>query len=264
MRLKDFNGRVAIITGASSGIGKQVALDLARRGAICVCAARSRGRLEEAVDEVRRWSPRSQHFVCDVARHDQVMSMVQRALESYGRIDILVNNAGFGIYRSFVDAPIEYIEEVMRVNFFGAVYCLKEVLPIMIRRQEGWVVNVASISARLGTPKMGPYSASKFALAGLSESLDFELRPLGIRVAVVSPGPVRTGFRALYEGNAPDPPAWLVLKPEDVSREVLISLTRDRFEVLLPAALRAFARLKAVAPRLTRSLIHTLLRFREI
>jgi short-subunit dehydrogenase len=190
--------------------------------------------------------------------------MVEKIWSSYGKIDILVNNAGFGVYRSFLSASLDYIEEVMRVNFLGAVYCLKEVLPIMVHQREGWVVNVASVAGKLGTPKMGPYSASKFALIGLSESLDFELRPLGIHIAVVSPGPVKTNFRASYEEAASAPPKWLTLEAKDVSRAILKSLSADRFEIVMPKSLGVFAYFKAIAPRAARSLVHMILRHRQI
>lgn len=115
-----FRNRVAIITGASSGIGKEVAIDLARQGAVCVCASRSAVRLKAVLDEVQRFSPQSRSIVCDVGRYEQVSSMVRESQVAYGRIDILVNNAGFGQYRSFLDTPLSYMEEVMRVNYFGA------------------------------------------------------------------------------------------------------------------------------------------------
>lgn len=129
----------------------------------------------------------------------------------------------------------------------------------MVGQGEGWVVNVASVAGKVGTPKMGPYSASKFALIGLSESLDFELRPRGIRIRVVSPGPVRTNFRASYEETPPAAPGWMVLESRDVSKEILRSFSQDRFEIVMPKSLAAFTYFKSVSPRLARWLVRRLL-----
>lgn len=131
----DFRDRVVLITGASSGIGRQLAIDLATRGATVVGCGRSEERLQETLKEMRRTGPASSVHLCDVADPDQVRAMVQKILSDHGKIDILINNAGVGTYKSFVDSSSESFESVWRTNFLGAVYCIKEVLPSMIRRR---------------------------------------------------------------------------------------------------------------------------------
>src|SRR5919109_5129542 len=128
----DFQDRVALITGASSGIGRCLALDLAARGAIVVGCGRSLKRLEELATELHRSNPASTVIECDVAQLDQVRAMVTNVLSEFGKIDILINNAGIGMRKPFVETPIGVIEEIIRINYLGTVYCTHEALPSMI------------------------------------------------------------------------------------------------------------------------------------
>ncbi|MBM2806306.1 MAG: short-chain dehydrogenase/reductase, partial [Deltaproteobacteria bacterium] len=183
----DFTDRVIFITGASDGIGKQLAIDLAARGAIVVGCGRSRERLVEALKEVRKTSPKSLMIACDIGDAEQVHGMMKKVLTDFGRIDILINNAGIGMRKPFVDTSVETIEAIMRTNYLGAVYCTHEVLPAMIARGSGHIVNISSGAGKIGTLNMAGYCASKFAINGWSESLYHELKPLGVNVSVVCP-----------------------------------------------------------------------------
>lgn len=255
----DFKDQVVLITGVSSGIGKQLAIDLAARGAIVVGCGRSEENLQKTLLEMRLKGPSSTVHVCDVGRAEQVKGMVQRVLSDHGRIDILINNAGFGFYQNFVDTPLDSIEAMMRTNFLGAVYCTKEVLPSMIARRHGHIVNISSVAGKIGNPKMAAYSATKFALIGLTESLYHELRPLGIQVSVICPGPVRTKMRLLFDQMAPGAPEFLVLKPEVVSQVIIRTIRRKRFEAIIPFWLALACFFKALAPNLFRVVsYHTL------
>ncbi|HEY2990729.1 MAG TPA: SDR family oxidoreductase, partial [Candidatus Binatia bacterium] len=190
----NFKDQVALVTGASSGIGQRLAIDLAARGAIVIGCGRSLERLEETAKELKRYNSSSKVVVCDVGDSKQVRQMVEEVLAQFGKIDILVNNAGFGSHQSFADAPVDSIESMLRTNYLGTVYCTKEVLPSMLARRSGTIVNISSVAGKIGTPNMSAYCATKFALIGLSESLYHELRPHGIHVSVICPGPVRTKF----------------------------------------------------------------------
>ena len=232
----DFKNRVVLITGASSGIGQRLAIDLAARGAIVVGCARSRERLQKTEREMQRLSASSTVHVCDVSNPQQVKATVERVLVQFGRIDVLINNAGFGFYKTLDDSPLESIEAVLRTNFLGAVYCIKEALPSMIARRSGHIVNIASGAGKIGTPNMAAYCASKFAMIGLSESLYHELRPYEIYVSVICPGPVRTKMQLLFDQLAAGvwTPEFLVLKTEEVSRAVIRAIEKKKFEAVIP------------------------------
>jgi short-subunit dehydrogenase len=261
----DFKDRVVLISGASSGIGRRLAVDLAARGATVVGCARSRERLEETEREMKRYSATSIVHPCDVGDPQQVQAMVEKVLAQFGRIDVLINNAGFGFYKTLADSPLESIEAVLRTNFLGAVYCIKEVLPSMTARRSGHIVNIASGAGKIGTPKMAAYCASKFAMIGLSESLYHEFRPLGIHVSVISPGPVRTKMQLLFDQLAAGvwTPEFLILKTEEVSRAVIRAIEKKRFEAVIPFWLAVVCRVKALCPALFRFLSYHALRLRQ-
>lgn len=259
----DFKDQVVLITGVSSGIGQRLAIDLAARGATVVGCGRSQERLQETLLEMRRTSPSSTVVVCDVSDHGQVKEMVRRVLSEFGKIDILINNAGFGLYQSFVDIPLESVEGMVRTNFFGAVYCTKAVLPSMLEKRSGYIVNISSVAGMIGTPNMASYCATKFALIGLSESLYHELRPLGIHVSVICPGPVRTKMALLFDRMAPGAPGFLVLKPEEVSRTVIRSIQKEKFRVVIPFWLALACFIKGLMPNLFRLVSYQALRLRS-
>lgn len=244
----EFKGQVVLITGISSGIGQRLAIDLAAKGATVVGCGRDQERLEESLSQMRRTSPSSAAHVCDVSDPEQVKRLVQKVLSEFGKIDILINNAGFGVYQSFIDLSLDRIEGMLRTNFLGAVYCAKEVLPSMIARRSGHIVNISSVAGKIGTPNMAPYCATKFALIGWSESLYHELRPLGIHVSVVCPGPVRTKMRLLFDQMALKQLEFLVLKTEQVSRVVIRSIQKKRFLVVIPFWLALACLFKGLMP----------------
>src|SRR5262247_3027130 len=249
-----FQDRVVLITGASNGIGRRLAIDLAARGAIVVGCGRSPERLQAVAAEMKSTSPRSIAIECDVAQLDHVREMVRGILSSFDKIDILINNAGIGMRTPFVDTPIEVIEALMRTNYLGAVYCTHEVLPSMIARGSGHIVNISSAAGKIGTLNIAGYCASKFAMNGLSESLYYELKPLGIDVSVICPGPVRTDFNKSFADIPPKSPASLVVSPEFVSAAVIKALERKRFEVVLPRWLALICWLKNLTPNLFRAI----------
>jgi uncharacterized protein len=258
----DFQDRIALITGSSSGIGRCLALDLAARGAIVVGCGRSLERLEELATELHRSNPVSTVIECDVAQLDQVRAMVTNVLSEFGKIDILINNAGIGMRKPFVETSIGVIEEIMRINYLGTVYCTHEVLPSMIAQRRGHIVNISSVAGKIGTLNVAGYCASKFAINGLSESLYHELKPLGIRVSVVCPGPVRTDFNKPFADMPPKSPDSLVVSPEFVSAAVIRAIEKNRFEVVLPRSLALICWFKRMTPNLFRSVVHRALRAR--
>ena len=248
----DFRNRVVFISGASNGIGKRLALDLAARGAVVVGCGRSRERLIETLKEVRRASPTSLMIACDVGDAEQVQGMMKKVLADFDHIDILINNAGIGMRKPFVDTPLETIEAIMRTNYLGAVYCTHEILPSMIARGSGHIVNISSGAGKIGTLNMAGYCASKFAMNGWSESLYHELKPLGIKVSIVCPGPVATEFNRDFRDSEPKALPSLIVSPEEVARQVIRVIEKNKFEVIMPRWLALMCLVKRFMPNLFR------------
>jgi len=252
----DFDGRVILITGASTGIGRCLAIDLAARGAIVVGCARSRERLDAALEDVRRASPSSRAIECDVGDREQVRAMMSKVLADFGKIDILINNAGIGMRKPFVETSLETLEEIMRTNYLGTVYCAHEVLPSMIARGSGHIVNISSGAGKIGSLNLAGYCASKFAMNGLSESLYHEIKPLGIHVTVICPGPVKTEFNKSFADAQPKSPPGLIISPDAVSKAVIKAIEAKRFEVVLPQWLALMCWFKRMTPNIFRALSH--------
>jgi short-subunit dehydrogenase len=189
------SGRVCVVTGASSGIGRRTALDLASEGhSVCV-AARREERLTSLVEEMGGTDRGHSYRVTDVADRQQVKQLADHVKGTYGRCDVLVNNAGIPGNETFGPDAVEKIEQVMKVNFFGAVYCTAEFFDLLIASAPAHVVNVTSVAGRIATPGFTSYTASKFALVGWTESLQPELAPKGVYVSSVEPGFIPTeGF----------------------------------------------------------------------
>lgn len=246
----DFKDQVILITGASQGIGRELALQFAGRGAVVAGCGRSITRLKEVLKEVRRASPRSVMIGCDVSDAEQVKGMVGKVLEDYGHVDVLINNAGIGMRRPFAETDMATIEAITRTNYLGALYCAHEVLPSMIARRRGHIVNISSGAGKIGTLNMAAYCGSKFALNGWSESLYHELKPLGINVTIVCPGPVQTDFNRDFRDSEPKAPPRRIVTAAAVCREVIRAVEKNKFEVVMPRWLRLLDALRRHLPRL--------------
>ncbi|MEK8127767.1 SDR family oxidoreductase [Paenibacillus filicis] len=244
-----FRDKVVVITGASSGIGALMAQMLAEQGAVPVLAARSEARLAEVAGRIQR--PHGT-FVLDVTSSDQVESVTSQILQQYGRIDVLINNAGYGVFDKLTDAPLSEFEDMMNVNYLGTVRCIKAVLPHMLERRSGHIVNIASMAGKVGSAKSTGYSATKHAVLGLTNSLRQELIGTGVAVTAVNPGPIDTPFfdRADPTGNYVNNVRWFMLKPEEVAAKVLRAIERRTPEVNLPFTAAAGVKLFQLFPRL--------------
>ena len=261
--MKDLNGKVGIITGASSGIGRRLAVDLAAAGVKLALAARSVEGLEETARLAAMNSPPAGPVIlpCDVSERSAVESMIAKVRKELGPVDILVNNAGQSRYHTFVETPVEEFEYLMRVNYLGAVYCLKAVLPGMLERGDGHIVNVSSIAGRIGTLRHTAYSATKFALTGLSESLYYELLGTGVGRTIVNPGRFEThlcdheSFR-----DFPGRQSTMMKPPEVLTRAIVEAIRANKIEITVPRSLWAGVAIKDLCPPLFRRLHSRFLR----
>lgn len=191
--IRKLAGTTAVITGATSGIGRETALEFVRSGAQVVVAGRRKDRLKELVSEVESKGGKALAVRTDVADQTQVENLINKTIEQFGRIDILINNAGVGLAARLDQMSIEDFRRLMDVNFWGAVYACKAALPVMKKQQEGGVIiNVSSIMGKRGMPFETAYCASKFALAGFSEALRTEIMTDKIDVSTIFPGAVET------------------------------------------------------------------------
>jgi len=188
----NWNGKVAIVTGASSGIGAATALRLAGLGADVVGAARRADRLEETMAACRAKRPASFGQVTDVARRDECERLAEVARDRFGHVDVIVNNAGVSLHRAAAETTVEDIEQVTAINYFGAVYLTMAALPGLIDQGGGSVVNVTSVAGYLPNALEAAYGASKAALSRWSHGLAVDLHGTGVHVGVLSPGPIET------------------------------------------------------------------------
>ena len=192
-----FRDNVVVITGASDGIGRELALQLAEQGAWLALAARDEGKLELAAADCRARGGRAVAIPTDVGDAAQCRRLIDRTVKEYGRIDTLVNNAGISMWARLDEVTdLAPFETMMRVNYMGSVWCTHAALP-HLKRSRGRIVGVSSLTGRAGVPTRSGYAASKHALEGYSESLVHEIRATGVRVVLVEPAYTRTSF----EGN---------------------------------------------------------------
>jgi len=247
--LTEYRGTAGIVTGASSGIGAQLAKDLAARGMRVALLARRTDRLEEVAAAIRTAGGDALVVQCDVAERASVESAVRVALDRHGRLDLLVNNAGYGRHVLFKDHDVADIERMVRTNLLGIVYMMKAALPAMRAQGKGWIVNLSSVAGKLGQPDEAVYSATKFAVAGLSEGLSYELAPLGIHVMTVYPALVRTEmFTPEVMARMPRGAERSFLTPADFSRHVLRALARGKHEVTVPSYIGIAYLIRALIP----------------
>ena len=244
----DFKNKVVLITGASSGIGKQTAIEFAKLGSSIILVARRKNKLEQVENELKQFNVNTLVCTCDVSKKDQVEKMSKIVLEKFNSIDILVNNAGFAIYGSVYDLSINDIESQMETNYFGMIYCTKNFLPLMLEKKSGHIVNVASVAASFGLPGIASYCASKFAMLGFSEGLKHELSGTGVGITVVSPIMVKTNFfdHPSFEKMPKYSPTSLNSKT--VAKVIVKAANSSRLEIITPSIVRGAVWLKHTFP----------------
>ena len=210
------SSKVIIITGASKGIGKAIAHDLKEHK--LVLGARDTAALEEIAAELQKNG--SEALVCplDITKEESIQSMVDAALEAYGKIDVLINNAGVGDFKRVDEFSLDEFDHIYRVNMLGTFLCTKYAAPHMIAQKSGQIINIASVAGLNGFKTGTAYASSKFAMVGFTESVREDLKEYGIAVTALCPGAVLTEFgnRSVEEKSK----AEYLLMPEDVARSV--------------------------------------------
>ncbi len=248
----DSSSRVALITGASSGIGRALAVQLGRKHYRVALVARRRDRLMEAAREAERGGGEALIAPADVTDRAQIEAVVGMVLQRWGRLDVLVNNAGSGVFGSVEECLPEDFEHQMEVNYLAVVYAVKAVLPLMRRQNRGVIINVSSISGKATSPYDAAYCASKFALSAFTSVLRMELAGTKISVCLVSPGYTRTEWNAAvvqrrpYAVRTPLHP----MPPEQVAIAIVDCAERPRREMLIPRILVLPVWLQALLPGL--------------
>jgi short-subunit dehydrogenase len=191
----DFKGKSIIITGASLGIGKVLAIELAKKGANLTLAARDRKNLGETVEQCLKVGGKAIAVITDVAEIKDCQNLIEQAVKAYGQIDVLVNNAGISMWARFEDIKdLSMFEKMIKINYLGAVYCTYYALPY-IKKTKGLIVGVSSVTGKTGVPTRSGYAASKHAMHGFFDSLRIELRGTGVGISLICPGFVATGIR---------------------------------------------------------------------
>ena len=199
----DLNGTTALVTGASSGIGEALAPALAARGATVGIVARRADRLESVLAQCRVHSPNSAMWAADLSDLDAAARVVTDATAHFGGIDVLVNNAAIGKRKLVQTLTVDDLDVTMRTNFTSPIRMAMALLPAMIERGSGLIVNVSSMGGRLGIAHEAAYSASKFAMCGWSESARIDLDGTGVKVKLILPGPIATEIWELQPGELP-------------------------------------------------------------
>jgi len=234
---------VAVITGASSGIGAATARAVAARGFRCVLLARNEERLRAVAEEIG-----GEHELCDVGDREAVERTAAAITARHAAIRLLVNNAGIPARASFLGADPELIERVMRTNYLGGVWCTRAFLPALRAAEApAAIVDVVSVAGTVATGGSGPYTASKHAQLAFSRSIAARLRRDGIRVHTILPGFTETeGFP--QRPTLPWLLRWTIIEPEDVAAAILSALDRNRAETYVPRWFRTFTLVQALAP----------------
>jgi short-subunit dehydrogenase len=233
----DLSGKVAVITGASMGIGEAIARTFADHGARVVLLSRDAGRVEEARTRLGR-PHQTLALSCDVRNREEIDRVLSLTLHHFGRIDIWVNNAGHGILDSVAQVDMAACRDTFETNFFGALASMQGVIPVMLQQGTGAIINVSSVAGHIPLPFHAIYSATKFAMNALGKAANVELKTQGIHVMTVCPGYVRTDFgnNAVRgrEAKTVRPSGARGITAERVAKAVLEGYAKQKREVVVP------------------------------
>jgi 3-oxoacyl-[acyl-carrier protein] reductase len=232
------SGKVALITGASAGIGRASALALAQEGASLVLTARRKERLSELEAAVKKAGGKAVSVVGDATQEEIAKQCVDAAVKTFGSLDILINNVGVGNYKNLIDTSAADYDEMMDSNVRSTFLFTRYAAPVMIKQKSGTILMISSMAGKYGFAGEAVYCATKFAQVGFAQALDKELRPHGIKVGAICPGGVKTEF-ALGKGRTEDGVAKSgMLDPEDVASAVLLACTQSSKSRIIEVQMR--------------------------
>lgn len=234
--MNNLKHKKAIITGGSRGLGKATAIAFAEKGIDVAITGRNEATLKETVSELEAFGIKAIYSVFDIGHHEEVKSAVKSIVKKLGGIDILVNNAGIAAFGTFNDMEVSQWSQIIQTNLMGMYYVTKEVLPYLINQNEGDIINVASTAGLNGNANTSAYSASKFAVIGMSESLMKEVRKNNIRVCTLTPSTIASDM-SIDLGIATKDSQDRVLQPEDFAELIVAGLKLPRRAMLKSASL---------------------------
>ena len=251
--MQQFQGRIAFLTGAASGIGRCLAVELAKAGCdLCLVDINANG-LSTLVAELRPFNVRTLTFPCNLTDSGAVSAVVTSAVRQLGGIDLLINNAGVAYYGPTDQMTQEQWDWLLRINLLAPIQITHELLPVLLSRPDAHIVNMCSISGLVAGGRFSAYHTSKFGLVGYTESLRAEYGRRGLGVTAICPGPVLTNlYEAAASGRAdqkvPSPPNWMCATPQRVAEITLKAIRRDKRQVLITPTAHALFQLKRFAP----------------
>ena len=234
--MQNLKGKTALVTGGGRGLGKAVALALAAEGVNVAITGRNENNLKSVVAEIESKGVKSSYSVFDVTDKKQVFISLEKLQNDFGKFDILINNAGIAAFGGILEMDDEQWEDIVKTNLFGPYYVVKAVVPGMVEKKSGDVVNISSTAGLKGNALTSAYSASKFGLIGMSESMMFELRKQNIRVTTLTPSTISTDM-AKTDLKITDGNPEKVLQPEDFAELVVDLLKLNKRAMLASAAL---------------------------
>lgn len=235
--MRKIENRIVVITGGSSGIGQEIGLAAAKRGALPVLLARSQQKLQQNADDIfQKTGVKAKWYSLDISDTEEVNRVFKQIEQEVGEVGVLINNAGFGVFDYVADADMKDIEDMLKVNVLGSIAAAKAVLPGMLARNNGQIIFIASIAGKLATSKSGGYSASKHAVIGFANALRMELYGKNVLVNTVNPGPVKTAFfdTADKDGTYKNNISKLMMSPQDVAEKTVNLIGKHTRELNLP------------------------------
>ena len=224
--IRTLTDNVAVVTGASSGIGRATAFAMAEAGASVVATARRTDRIEEVARRINESGGHAIAVTADVAHEDDVDRLYDAAIKKFGRVDILLNNAGVSKYGPLDSITVEDYDWMMNTNMRASFLCTRRFLPDMLARKRGQVCFLASVAGLKGLENETVYCASKFAQIGFAQALDYETREAGVKVSVIAPGGAHTEFAIGTGRTEGDPMLEGMMEPEDIAEAVMFALTQ--------------------------------------
>ncbi len=234
--MQDLKGKTALVTGGGRGLGKAVALALASEGVNVAITGRNEETLKSVVAEIESKGVKSAYSVFDVTKKEEVFASLDKLQKDFGTFDILINNAGIAAFGGILEMEDELWEDIVKTNLFGPYYVVKSIVPSMVNKKSGDIVNISSTAGLKGNALTSAYSASKFGLIGMSESMMLELRKHNVRVTTLTPSTIATDMTQkdlkITDGNPEK-----VLQPEDFAELVVDLLKLNKRAMLATAAL---------------------------